>query len=175
MGSAPMRPLLRLLPLLLLALTGFAAEPPLLTATRAEQRLAFTAAEFATLPRSEATASDPHAKTEHRYSGVTLREILTRLAVPTGKDIRGAAQQLAVLVRGADGYAVVFSLSELDAGYGDRQPLLCDREDGAPLSERHGPIRLIVPGDQFAARWVRNVSSIELITVGNVVARPKHP
>lgn len=161
--------------LLLSAVAGFAAEPPLLTVTAADRKLAFTATEFAALPHTELTATDPHAKAEHRYGGVAVRELLARLDAPTGKAIRGAAQQLAVLVRATDGYATVFSLAELDEGYGNRQALLTDREDGNLLSERFGPLRLVVPGDQFAARWVRNVVSLELVTVGTVVPRPVHP
>lgn len=170
-----MRSLFRILLLFLPALGGLAAEPAWLTVTAAERQLAFTAAEFSALPRTELTATDPHAQAAHLYAGVSVRELLTRLGAPTGKAIRGAAQQLAVLVRGSDGYAAVFSLSELDAGYGNRQALLTDREDGAPLSERYGPLRLVVPGDEFAARWVRNVVSVELISVGTVVPRPARP
>lgn len=169
-----MRAVFRFL-LLLLPIVGFAAEPAWLSVTAADRKLAFTREEFAALPHAELTAPDPHEKIEHRYSGVALRDLLARLEVPTGKSIRGAAQQLAVLVRGTDGYAVVFSLAELDEDYGRRQPLLADREDGTPLTERYGPLRLIVPGDQFAARWVRNVVAIELVTVGTVVPRPAHP
>ncbi len=169
-----MRTAFRLILLLATALGGFAADP-WLAATAADRQLAFTAEEFSALPRTELTATDPHAKAEHKYAGVAVRELLARLGVPTGKDIRGPAQQLAVLVRATDGYAVVFSLAELDPGYGNRPALLCDREDGNPLGERYGPLRLIVPGDQFAARWVRNVTSLELITVGAVAPRQAHP
>jgi len=148
------------------------ATGPVLTVTAPERSLAFTAAEFAALPRTELEAAEPHTKVGHRYAGVLLREFLHRLDVPRGKELRGAGQQLAVLVRGTDGYAVVFSAAELDEGFGNTPVLISDREDGAPWNERYGPLRLIVAGDQFAARWVRNVRSLELITVGTVVPRP---
>lgn len=145
---------------------------PVLTVGAPERSLAFTGEEFAALPRTELVAAEPHSQAEHRYAGVLLREFLHRLDVPRGKDLRGARQQLAVLVRGADGYAVVFSAAELDEGFGNTPVLISDREDGVPWNERYGPLRLIVAGDRFAARWVRNVTSIELVTVGTVVPRP---
>ncbi len=151
------------------------AAPPLLTVTSPGHRLDLTAAEFSALPRTELTATDPHEKTGHRYAGVPLHEFLQRLAVPQGKQLRGTALQLAVLVRGADGYSAVFSVAELDADFGNARVLVSDRADDTPWNARFGPLRLIVPGDRFAARWVRNVCSMELITVGTVVPRPPHP
>jgi hypothetical protein len=59
--------------------------------------------------------------------------------------------------------AVSFSLADFDAGYSDRTILLADHEDGAPLSDTAGPLRLIVSGDKKAARWERMVTSIEII------------
>ncbi len=169
-----MRIAFRLALFLATALAGFAADPWLTIRTE-DKQVSFTAEEFAALPRTELTAADPHAKAEHKYAGVSVRELLARLGAPTGKDIRGAGQQRAVLIRASDGYAVVFSLAELDPGYGNKPALLCDHEDGAVLSERYGPLRLVVPGDQFAARWVRNVVSLELVTVGAVAPRQSHP
>ena len=158
----------------LLAAAGHAAET-WLTLKSADRTLAFTAEEFAALPHSELTATDPHAKAEHRFTGVSLRDLFARFDVPTGKQIRGAALQFAVLVRGTDGYAAVFSLTELDELYGNRAALLAERDETGPLDGHYGPLRLVVPGDQLAARWVRNVASVELITVGPVVPRPTHP
>ena len=161
--------------LFLCAAAGFAAEPVWVSVSSADRKLTFNAAEFAALPHNELVAADPHAKAEHHYQGVSLRELLNRLDAPAGKKIRGAALQLAVLVRGTDGYASVFSLTELDELYGNRTVLLAERDETGPFDAHNGPLRLVVAGDQLAARWVRNVVSIELITVGTVVPRPAHP
>ena len=169
-----MRTFLGLAACLVLAAPSLTADP-LLTLKAPDRTLSLTLADLAGLPRTELTAVEPHAQTTHRYAGVRLHDLATRLGVPAGRELRGAAQQLAVLVRGSDGYAVLFSVAELDPAYGQTAALLSDREDGAPWSERHGPLRLIVPGEQFAARWVRNVVAIEVITVGPVVPRPPKP
>ena len=55
---------------------------------------------------------------------------------------------LYLVVEAADGYRVVFALPELDPGYTDRTILLADRRDGKPLSDREGPLQVIVPGEK---------------------------
>jgi hypothetical protein len=68
-----------------------------------------------------------------------------------------------VRVTAADGYQVVFSLTELDAAFGDREVLVVDRQDGHPLSQKDGPLRLVVMGDKRPARWVREVETVEVV------------
>jgi hypothetical protein len=63
----------------------------------------------------------------------------------------------------ADGYQVVFSLTELDAAFGGRNVVLVDRQDGHPLSQKDGPLRLVVGGDKRPARWIREVETIEVV------------
>ncbi len=159
---------------LLLANAAAAVEPRLTVQLPGHQQ-EFSAEQFAALPHHQLTATDPHAKVEHHYHGVLVRDLLTLLGAPAGEKIRGTALQLAVLVRGSDGYATVFSLAELDDAYGQRTLLLADRDEKGALDAHFRPLRLIVPGDQHAARWVRNVISLELVTVGSVVPRPNHP
>lgn len=163
--------LLRLIFFLGLTNLLLAAEP-LLTITASGQRLAFTTAEFAALPHTACTTADPHTKAELKFSGVSVRDLLARAGAPLGAAMRGPALQQAVLIRATDGYAVIFSLAEFDESFGNRTILLADQESGAALSERHGPLRLVVSGDQKAARWIRQVKSIELLTVGEVAPRP---
>ena len=67
-----------------------------------------------------------------------------------------------VVVDAADGYRVVFSLSELDTAYTDRVVLIADTRDGVALPAREGPFRLVVPGEKRAARWVRQVTAIDV-------------
>jgi hypothetical protein len=46
---------------------------------------------------------------------------------------------------------------ELAPSFTDRTILLADRRDGKPLSDREGPLQVIVPGEKKHARWVRQV------------------
>lgn len=73
---------------------------------------------------------------------------------------------LYLLVSAADGYRTVFALAEVDPALGGRAVLITDQRDGGPHPADHGPYRLLVPADQRAARWVRQVKAIELLKPG---------
>jgi hypothetical protein len=70
-----------------------------------------------------------------------------------------------VLVSAADNYHVLFTLPELDASYTDHIALIADQRDGAPLAASEGPYRLIVPFEKRDARWVRQVTAVDLQNV----------
>ena len=72
--------------------------------------------------------------------------------------------RLYVLVKARDGYAAVFALPEFDPGFTDRVILLADRRQGHALGVVEGPFRLIVPGEKRHARWVRQVTEIDLMS-----------
>jgi DMSO/TMAO reductase YedYZ molybdopterin-dependent catalytic subunit len=129
----------------LLQVTGEVARP-----------LALSGDDLAKLPR-QTVRTKGHDNVESDYEGVSLIEILTKAGVPTGKDLRGPAMALYVVVEASDGYRAVFALSELDPAFTDRGILLADRRDGKPLSAREGPRQVIVPGEKKHARWVRQV------------------
>jgi hypothetical protein len=100
------------------------------------------------------------------YEGVPMRELLTRAGVPSGEALRGRELSVAVVVTGADGYQVVFGVAEFDPGFTDRVAILADRKNGAPLGGNEAPFELILTGENRPARWVRQVTSIELQPVG---------
>lgn len=141
------------------------AEEPVLRITGPEKTLTFTAAEFAALPHTALTVGDPYNQVPRHFNGVAVNELLTRLGVPLGDKLRGAALQLVVVVRAKDNYSVVFALADFDDQFSQRTLLLADQEAGQPLPEKSGPFQLIAPGDKKAARWVRMVTSIEVFPV----------
>lgn len=151
--------------LLLACAPGARAEEALLRIAGPGRTVTLTAAGWAALPRTEVTAVEPHEKRGHRYAGVDARELLRRAGAPLEKELRGPAHRLGVLVRGRDGYAVLFALAEFDAAFSGRTLLLADRIDGAPLPEKAAPLQLIAPGDQRGARWVRMVSALEIVSI----------
>jgi hypothetical protein len=156
-----------LLALLLSLMAGrVVAADPVLTILSPDRTLALTADDLKLLPRTEMTATDPHENKQHRYSGVLVRDLLAKVGAPMGEKLRGSALQLAVVVHSKDGYGTLFALAEFDPAFSDRDLLLADSEDGAPLAANAAPLRLIVPGDKRAARWARMVTSIELVRPG---------
>src|SRR6185312_17007879 len=144
-----------------------AAAEPILTVRSAEKTLTFSAAEFAALPHQTITVADPHSHADRHFTGVPIRDILTRAGAPLSEKLRGRALRLAVLARATDGYGVVFSLAEFDAAFSSRTLLLADAEDGKSLPANAAPLKLIAPGDTKAARWARQIVSLELISVGD--------
>jgi hypothetical protein len=123
-----------------------------------------SAADLAAMPHSTVTV--PVRDQPATYEGVPMRELLTRAGVPSGEALRGSELSVAVVVTGADGYRVVFAIAEFDPGFTDRVAILADRRNGAPLGGNEAPFELILTGEKRPARWVRQVTSIELQPVG---------
>ena len=123
--------------------------------------LSLTGEELAKLPRQTVRAKG-HDGVESQFQGVPLVEILAKAGVPTGKDLRGPAMALYVVVEAADGYRAVFALAELEPAFTDRVVLLADHRDGKALSAREGPFQIIVPGEKKHARWVRQVIRLKV-------------
>lgn len=126
---------------------------------------------LAAMPRVTVQAGS-HGDAPSAWEGVALVDVLRAEGAPLGKALRGDALANYVRVTATDGYQVVFGLGELDADMGAARVVLVDRHEGKPLDEKDGPLRLVVPGDQRAARWVRSVSTIELISAST---RPPKP
>jgi len=109
----------------------------------------------------------------HVFEGPLLIDVLKATGVEAGAALRGPALAQAVVVRAADGYAVVFGLAELDPGTRPNRIILADTVDGAPLAAGDGPFRLVAEGDVRPARSVRQVTSVEVVRLPAAVAH--HP
>jgi DMSO/TMAO reductase YedYZ molybdopterin-dependent catalytic subunit len=136
---------------------------------RGSATIAIGRATLAAMPRTQVTAA-VHAEPPSVWAGVSLVAILHQANVPQAQQLRGREMTRIVRVTGADGYAVVFSLTELDADFSNTTVILADQHEGKPLSADDGPFRLVVPGDKRAARWVRNVRAIEVVDVESAAA-----
>ena len=118
--------------------------------------------ELATLKNSEVKAKDRDGK-EHTFKGVMLWTILDSAGVTLGNGLRGENLAKYVLVKANDGYEVVFSLPEIDPEFSDKIILLAHEVDGKPLAATEGPFRLVVPQDKKHARWIRQLTSIQVL------------
>ena len=117
--------------------------------------LTSTVADLKALPRKTPTVVNPHEKKTEKYEGLALEEVLRKAGVPQDDALRAPAMATYVLPEAADGYRVVFSLAELDAGIADSEVIVADTMDGAPLGDKLGPFRLGAPHEKHPARWVR--------------------
>jgi hypothetical protein len=96
------------------------------------------------------------------YTGVPVAKLLESVGVPLGKSVRGERLAEFVMVRAVDGYRVLFSLAETDPMFRERTLLLCYRKNGGLLPAKEGPLRVVVADEKRHARWVRQVTAIEL-------------
>ena len=99
------------------------------------------------------------------YTGLPIAHLLESVGVALGKSVRGERLAEFVMVHAADGYRVLFSLAEIDPIFRERTPLLCYRKNGGPLPDKEGPLRVVVSDEKRHARWVRQVTAIELGSV----------
>ncbi len=97
------------------------------------------------------------------YSGVPVAEILQKAGAALGKELKGPNMALGLVASAPDGYRVLFAMTEFDSAFTDRVILLADRRDGKPLDSREGPLRFVVPGDKRHARWIRGVTTLEVV------------
>ena len=118
--------------------------------------LSLTLADIAALPHRDVTA-EIHERSV-RYHGVELNELLRLANPPEGIEV----VRTFVIARAADVYEAVFSLAELTPDFTDRTVLLADARDGESLPDAEGPLRLVVPDEREAARWVRQLLELEV-------------
>ena len=126
-----------------------------------------SAADLKTMPRKTLRVANTHNQKTEVYEGTALAELLARAGVPQGDQIKGPWLAAYVSVAAADGYRVIFSLAELDAGFLDSEVIVADTLDGAPLEPAEGPFKLVAPHDKRPARWVRMLKSITVVQTPN--------
>jgi hypothetical protein len=122
--------------------------------------LPLDAAALAPLPRASATLV-AHGQTS-RCEGVWLADLAAAAGLPSGAALSGPALTIAIRAEAADGYRVLFTLAEVDRKLGNRPVLIADRCDGKPLAAGDGPLRLVVPGEERAARSVRQLQALSV-------------
>jgi hypothetical protein len=123
----------------------------------------FTLATLLQYPQTTVTIHDHHTNADETYSGVPLIDLLAKLGVPHGADLKGKALGTYVVATGSDGYKSVVALGELDPEFHPGVVLIADTMDGKPL-DKAGPFRLVVTEDKRPARSVRNLVKVEVRT-----------
>lgn len=107
-----------------------------------------------------------HDGPELVFRGPALDAVLALAGAPRGRDLRGPALRLVVLAEARDGYSVVYSLAELSPDLGARRGIVALEQDGQPLSEKDGPLRIVLEGEQRPARWIRQLERLRIVRVG---------
>ncbi|NYE28790.1 DMSO/TMAO reductase YedYZ molybdopterin-dependent catalytic subunit [Rhodanobacter sp. K2T2] len=129
--------------------------------------LTLDATALAKLPRVTVQGSDHGVSGS--WSGVPLSAILSAAGLPLGEALRGKNMALYVRISAADGYRVVYALAELDPQFRNEPVILADQHDGKALGAKEGPLRVIAPTDQRPARWIRQVTRIDVLRAPDAV------
>jgi molybdate transport system substrate-binding protein len=99
---------------------------------------------------------------ETTYTGVLLWDVVNTAQPNLNADVRNDQLSMYIVVTGADGYQAVIAWGEIDPTLGNQPILLAYAEDGRPIADSLGDVRLIVPGDESSGRFVEGVAHISL-------------
>jgi len=118
---------------------------------------------LAALPAVSLTISfaTGHGEQHGRFSGPLLWTVLSRLGAIDSSSPRVLSHEV-VLAIGSDGYAAAIAMGEIAPVFEGKQVILADEMDGHPLAPGH--FRIIVPGDRYGGRDVRDVVRIRVLT-----------
>ncbi len=96
------------------------------------------------------------------FTGVPLWQIISAAQPNLNADVRNDRISTFIVVTAADGYQAVIAWGEIDPEFGNQPILVAYEENGAPIANAQGPIRLVVPGDIRGGRYVSGVVNISL-------------
>jgi hypothetical protein len=128
------------------------------------QAHAVSSADLAKLPRKTVKATG-HDQKPADYEGVQLSDLLQHCGVTLGRELRNQRLANVVLVEAEDGYRVALAIAEVDPATTEKVVLLAEHKNGAPLAEKEGPFRLVIPDEKRPVRWVRMVKRIRVQSV----------
>ena len=124
--------------------------------------LVLTGEDLGKMARHTVTVKEHGA--EASYGGVLLRDVLERAGAPFGNQLHGKALSDYVLATARDGYAVIYTLTEMDPSFTDSpEIIIADQQNGKSLSDGQGPLRIVVPHDKKPARSLRMLTRIEIV------------
>lgn len=126
--------------------------------------LTLSPSELAALPHKSVAVFNAHSKANETYSGVPLADLLSKVGVPLGENVRGKLFMTGVVATGTDNYSVLYSLAEVDPAIHTGDVIVADTLDGQKLT-KDGDFKMISTEERRPARWVRNLTSISVVKV----------
>jgi hypothetical protein len=158
----------------------YVGQAPLLPGTGGEVSTSFTLngvlnpgtydlAALQALPATTVTATYTAGGTPvtDTYTGVSLWTLLDDAGLITDSSIKNDVLSQYVEAVCSDGYAVIFSLGEIDPAFGAQPDLLAYADTGGQLGPdgSDGFARMVVPGDAAGGRYVSNLIDLSVFTV----------
>jgi hypothetical protein len=111
--------------------------------------------ELAALPHKSVAVFNAHSKANETYSGVPLADLLSKVGVPLGENVRGKLFMIGVVAEG---------MAEVDPAIHTGDVIVADTLDGQKLG-KDGAFKMVSSEERRPARWVRNLTSISVIQV----------
>jgi hypothetical protein len=126
--------------------------------------ISLTPEDLAALPHKTVSVFNSHTKADEKYSGVVLADLLAKVSVPQGENVRGKVFMTAVVAEGTDNYSVIYALAEVDPSIHMGDVIVADSVEGQTLG-KDGAFKLVSTEERRPARWVRNLAEISVIEV----------
>jgi DMSO/TMAO reductase YedYZ molybdopterin-dependent catalytic subunit len=99
--------------------------------------------------------------TPRKYTGTRLYDLLDAAGIQLTPGVNDDFLRKVVVVRSADGHAVVIAGGELHPSFMNGDVILATGREGGALLDGEG-VRLIVPFDMKPGRWAKDIVSVEL-------------
>jgi hypothetical protein len=126
--------------------------------------VSLSAEDIAALPHKTISVFNSHTKANETYSGVAVADVLTKVGVPRGEEVKGKLFMTAVIAEGTDHYSVLYALAEVDPSIHTGDVIVADSVDGQKLG-KEGAFKMVSTEERRPARWVRNLTAISVIEV----------
>jgi hypothetical protein len=126
--------------------------------------MTFTPEDIAAMPHKTVSVYNHHTKANETYSGVPLADLLGKVGVPLGENVRGKLFLIGVVAEGTDHYSVLYALAEVDPSIHVGDVIVADSIDGQKLG-KDGAFKMVSTEEKRPARWVRNLTSVKVIEV----------
>jgi hypothetical protein len=126
--------------------------------------VSLTPEQIAALAHKTVSVFNSHTKANENYSGVALADLLAKVGVPSGEEVKGKLFMTAVIAEGTDKYSVLYALAEVDPSIHTGDVIVADSVDGQKLG-KDGVFKMVSTEERRPARWVRNLTEISVIEV----------
>jgi hypothetical protein len=137
-----------------------AQAPSLIVERDGRATVTLDAAALRKLPTDTVSLSS-HGAPPVRYRVVNLLNVMAAAGSPIDSLRLGHAAWI-VVAYSKDDYISVFSAPEIEPKLGPSRVFVALERDGAPLTDKEGPVQLIVPTDQHGTRSARMVTRLRI-------------
>lgn len=103
----------------------------------------------------------------HHARGVDLLALVDRAGLKLDPAVKNQRLRFAVVAEASDGYEAVFSLGELMPSLGGKSAVVAYEQDGVPIPEAEGPLKLVVTGDKAPNRWLRGLTGLRVVDLSS--------